>query len=388
MRLWPWRRRAPAVLPPTDDLLLTDQLVRRDVEEALVVREGAVVGGVLAWRGHLRLPPARALEVLQTRLRPLGLTPFIRAEGGDVVVQAVPMAEVTERPRIRVNVVLFVITCVSMLVAGSSFSGSPTFDAFRASVAGTLFVSGIPFAAPLLAILLVHEFGHYFTARYYRASVSLPYFIPAPLLFGTLGAIIRMRSPARDRNTSFDIAAAGPLAGLAVAVPALLIGLEWSRVIPIPAAGYLEFGESILMHWFVQLRFGPLPHGMMIYTHPMADAAWAGFFVTALNLFPVGQLDGGRIAYALFSRHHQTVGKAALAGCVAVGALVSAAGMRTGNPFQGVNWFIWAGLIFFLIGFHHSPPLDDVTPLTPGRRMLGIGCLLLFVLLIPPIPIR
>jgi membrane-associated protease RseP (regulator of RpoE activity) len=371
----------PSPPPASDDLLLTEELVRPGVEEALMVRERDVArGGVLAWRGHLRLPPARALEVLQARLRPFGLTPFIRAEGGDVVVQAIPLGETVVSTRIGVHVVLFVLTCLSTLFAGAFFSGSPTFDALRSTMAGTLFLSGIPFAATLLAILGVHEFGHYFTARYYRAAVSLPYFIPAPpplFLFGTLGALIRMRSPARDRNSLFDIAAAGPLTGLIIAVPALLLGLAWSRVVPTPQGEHMIFGQSLAMRWLIEGMVGPIPRGMMLYTHPMADAAWAGFFVTALNLFPVGQLDGGRIAYALFGRSHRLVGLITVAATLVLGLVTGA-----------VNWFVWAGLLVFLIGLHHSPPLDDVTPVTPTRRVVGVLCLILFVLLLPPIPLE
>src|SRR2546422_2872907 len=217
---------------------------------------------------------------------------------------------------IRDVAVTGVETCASTLVAGTMFTGSPTFDAFRAASGPAWLLSGVPFACTLLATLGVHEFGHYFTARHYRAQVSLPFFIPAPpplFLFGTMGAIIRMRSPARDRNSLFDIAAAGPLAGLAVAVPAVVIGLAWSTVMPAPQGGYLAFGDSLLIRWLVHLRFGSIPGGSMVFTHPVADAAWAGFLVTALNLFPVGQLDGGRIAYALFGRPHPTAGRLTVA---------------------------------------------------------------------------
>jgi membrane-associated protease RseP (regulator of RpoE activity) len=376
MRLWPVRRR-PAVAPPPEYLSATAELLRPIVEEVMVIREDAVRHGALLWRGRLRTAPSRALPLLLTRWRPWGYTPFLRAEGSEVALQAVPLAEATAPRRVGIHVVLFVLTCVSTLIAGAAFRGSPTFDAFRSTLVGTLFVSGVPFAATLLTILAVHEFGHYFTARRHGAVVSLPYFIPAPpplFLFGTLGALIQMRSPARDRNALFDIAAAGPLAGLAVALPALVVGLEWSHVVP--AVEHLAFGQSLLLRWLVHLRFGPIPEGMMVYTHPVADAAWAGFFVTALNLFPVGQLDGGRIAYALFGRAHRAVGAVTVAATLALGLI-------TASP----NWFVWAALVMLLVGFHHSPPLDDLTPLSPGRRLLGAACLVLFVLIIPPVPI-
>src|SRR5207247_1969660 len=200
---------------------------------------------------------------------------------------------------------------------------------------------------------------------------------PPPFLFGTLGAIIRMRSPARDRNSLFDIAAAGPLAGLVIAVPALILGLTWSTIVPEPPQGHVVFGGSLLMGTLTQMLVGPIPRGMMLFTHPMADAAWVGFFVTALNLFPVGQLDGGRIAYALFGRRHRLVGVTTFAALLALGVVTGA-----------INWMVWAALLFFLVGFHHSPPIDDVTPLTPGRWLVGVICLLLLVLLIPPVPIQ
>src|SRR5207244_1450061 len=257
------------------------------------------------------------------RFRPLGYTPYLREEAGLVALQALPVTETAPRWRIGVNVALFVLTCLSTLVAGLSFVGSPTFDALRTDPSAARFLAGAPFAGTLLAILGVHELGHYFTARHYRASVSLPYFIPAPFLFGTLGAIILMRSPARDRNSLFDIAAAGPLAGLAVALPAGLLGFAWSSVVPVPPGGYMAFGDSVLTWGLSYLRFGHIPPGYMLFTHPIADAAWAGFLVTALNLFPVGQLDGpagrgsglSRPDAPVDSTADQPVGRDPLAGC-------------------------------------------------------------------------
>jgi membrane-associated protease RseP (regulator of RpoE activity) len=211
--------------------------------------------------------------------------------------------------------------------------------------------------------------------------VSLPYFIPAPppLVFGTLGAIIRMRSPGRDRNALFDIAVAGPLSGLVLALAAVGIGLGWSHVAPVPRLDVPlpRYGDSLLMRLMTYLTFGPIPEGSDVFVHPVALAGWVGLFVTALNLFPVGQLDGGRIAYALFGTRHRLVGQLTVVGMVGLGLTTGA-----------VNWFAWAALVMLLVGFHHQPPLDDITPLSPARRIAGACSLLLLVVLIPPIPIE
>jgi membrane-associated protease RseP (regulator of RpoE activity) len=375
MRLWPFRRRAALAPLYSHDLLLGEEQLRELAEEVMVIKERQIRGGIILFRGELRTEPARALDTLLTRFAPLGYTPFLRADGEGVVLQAWPLGEVVERPRPVLNLVLFILTALSTLAAGALLGGGFDLTSPTAWLTG-----GGPFALTLLSILGVHEFGHYFTARYYKAAVSLPYFIPAPppiFLFGTLGAIIRMRSPARDRNSLFDIAAAGPLAGLMIAIPAILLGLSWSVVDKVPPGEFLRFGDPLLLRWLVYLKFGTIPEGMDVFLHPVALAGWVGFFVTALNLFPVGQLDGGRIAYALFGRWHRTVGIVTFVSLLALGAVTNSA-----------NWFVWAALLFFLIGFHHSPPLDDLTPLSPARRLVGVACLILLVLLIPPVPIE
>jgi len=326
--------------------------------------------------------------------RPLAADPFTTTNGHTLPRPAAPPRR---RPRGPVwNIVLFVLTCFTTLLAGTMFSGSPTFDAFRTSREPFQWIlSGLPFAATLLAILVVHEFGHYFTARARGAAVSLPYFIPAPpviFMAGTLGAIIRMRSAVRDRNALFDIAAAGPLAGLAVALPAAMLGLAWSTLVPAPPGPHLVFGESVLTRVLVWLRFGALPDGMVVSTHPIADAAWFGFLVTALNLLPAGQLDGGRIGYALLPRHHATLGRVTVAALVTLGAVVAAlqyvARPELTSLIPGVNWFVLATLIRFALGYGHGPLLDPLEPLTRGRRLVGIACLLLLVLMLPPVLIR
>ena len=374
MRLWSTSRRGAAVPPPSDDLLVIEEILRRRIDDVFDVRESSAQGRGVIFAGSLKASPGHALDVLLDRLRPLGYTPVLRQHGAGAVLEAWPLRERAPRARVGLTLLLFALTCVTTLIAGSG--AFLTFDPFTDPAR---LRTGVPFAFTLLAILGTHEFGHYFTARYHGAAVSLPYFIPAPppFLFGTLGAIIRMGSAVRDRNALFDIAVAGPLAGLAVAVPALLLGLAWSVVAVIPAGGHIVFGDSLLMRALVYASFGRIPAGMDVFVHPVALAGWVGLFVTALNLFPVGQLDGGRIAYALFGRRHRMVGHLTVGCLVALGAI-------TWSP----NWLVWAALVFFFVGFRHSPPLDDVTPLTPGRRIVGYLCLVLLILLIPPVPIE
>jgi membrane-associated protease RseP (regulator of RpoE activity) len=375
MRFWPSPRRPAVSPPPSDDSRVVEDVLCRRVDDVFDVRARAAHGRGVVFTGALKASPGRALDILLDRLGPIGYTPRLRRRRAEDVLEAWPLRETTA-PRVRVglNVMLFLLTCLTTLIAGSG-----AFLVFDPLAHPARLLAGVPFAFTLLAILGTHEFGHYFTARHHGAAVSLPYFIPAPppFLFGTLGAIIRMGSAIRDRNALFDIAVAGPLAGLVVAIPAVMVGLGWSAVAAIPTGGHIVFGDSLLMRGLVYLIFGRIPAGMDVFIHPVALAGWVGLFVTALNLFPVGQLDGGRIAYALFGRHHRTVGY------VTVGSLVALAAV-TWAP----NWLVWAALVFFFVGVRHSPPLDDVTPLTPRRRLLGYACLGLLVLLIPPVPIQ
>jgi len=376
MRFWPLVRHPRYAIPAS--LPFAQEALRRQVEDVLLVKEEEVRGLVLRWGGHLVAAPARALPIVEQRFRPYGFTPFLKREKDVTWIEAVPLANVVARSRPGLAIGLFLLTVLSTLVAGGLWSNSLPFVTFDPLKDPMQLLRGAPFALTLLGILGTHEFGHYFTARSYGASVSLPYFIPAPppLPFGTLGAVIVMRSPARDRNSLFDIAVAGPLAGLVVAVPALLLGLSWSRLAPVTADA-MSFGDSLLMRFLTYVVFGRIPDGMDVFVHPVALAGWVGLFVTALNLFPVGQLDGGRIAYALFGARHRQVSIATFFGLLALGAV-----------FRSMNWIVFAGFVALLIGFHHAPPLDDVTPLSPRRYAVGVFCLVLLILLIPPVPIQ
>lgn len=284
--------------------------------------------------------------------------------------------ETLERPvRPWVNWLLFALTVVTTTWAGPAHQGINLLrDPGR-------FGAGLPYSIALLAILGVHELGHYFTARHHRIRVTPPYFIPVPIALGTFGAFIQMRSPTENRDALFDVAVAGPLAGLVVAIPALLIGLHTSTVIPGDAVGGplstngTSAGSSILFALLAKVSLGPaLEYGHVLRLSPLAFAGWLGLMVTALNLLPIGQLDGGHIAYAMFGHRVGTV-----VSTVAMWSLVLLA------IFVWLGLVIWAILVFFIAGTA-IPPLNDLTPLTPARQGLGYVSFVVLLLILMPLP--
>jgi membrane-associated protease RseP (regulator of RpoE activity) len=197
-----------------------------------------------------------------------------------------------------------------------------------------------------------------------------------------MGAIIRMRSPMPNRRVIFDVGIAGPLAGLCVALPLTVLGLFLSRIVPqLPEdAGVLQFGEPLLFKVLARLILGPVPEGATILAHPIAFAGWVGFFVTALNLVPAGQLDGGHVTYAMLGRRHDKV---------ALLAVLALFGMTGYTLFSASPNFSWAAIggLLLSFGYRHPPPLNDLTPLDPWRRRLGVLTCGLFVTLFTPVPI-
>lgn len=242
------------------------------------------------------------------------------------------------------------------------------------------FADGVSYAVALLAILLAHEFGHYILARVHDVDATLPFFIPAPPLFliGTLGAFIRMRSMPRDRRALFDVGAAGPWAGIAVAVPLLVLGLALSEVKPLEPSpgGAFYLGESLLLKALMWLVLGVDDGDVTIVLHPIAMAGWVGLLVTALNLMPVGQLDGGHIVYAaLGARGHRAV---------SLGTITALIVLVLGGA---TSWLVWA-LLLLALGLRHPRIVDDDAPLDPVRRWGAVASLLLFVLTFMPEPLR
>ena len=377
-----WSRRAPEESPSWEELFPLEAMLRTQLDDVLIVQERRLVGRSMAFGGRLLVSPGAAVERLRPRLAPHGYTPFVREDHGTVWVHAVDQADVVAPARPLLHLGLFLATVLTTLLAGTlMLGGVPPGELWRNP---SRILVGLPFSAALLGILGVHEFGHYAFGRRHGMPVSLPYFIPVPpvppFLLGTLGAVIRLRGAIRDRRALFDMAVAGPLAGLVVAVPVYVLGLKLSsvvRVAPAPSGeGYIQFGDALLPKLLERLTLGALPPGFDIMLHPVGVAAWFGFFVTALNLIPAGQLDGGHIVYALFGRRHALISK------LAVGALVV-----IGLAFGSVNWLVWAVLIVTLMGFRHGPTMDDITPLDSWRCALGVFALILLVLLLPPVPL-
>lgn len=288
------------------------------------------------------------------------------------------------RPRPWRHIILFLLTVVSTMLVGAYHFAAfhADFGAQTLDLSGTeLWLSGFWYSASILAILGAHEFGHYYACRYYGVDASLPYFLPAPLpLTGTLGAFIRIRQLIPGKRQLFDIGIAGPIAGFVVAVPLLLLGMGLSRVTELPSdtRGFIELGEPLLFRAVAWLFWGTPPEGFSINMHPMAFAAWFGLLATALNLFPIGQLDGGHISYAVLGRRSTAV---------TLGTLL----VLIGLTFVSMSWLVWTVLtVVMLLAFgpRHPRTIDEDVPLDRGRLWLAGFAVVMFILCFTPAPLE
>jgi len=301
---------------------------------------------------------------------------------------ALPTAAEPELPPVRwkLPLGLFVATVVSVFLTGAGWDAPKEADYVWLL---THLYRGWTFAVPLMAILVTHEAGHYIAARIHGVPASLPMFIPLPIFspFGTMGAVIGMSSRIRSRNALLDIGAAGPLAGMAVAIPVLVWGLMQSEVKAIEGSGLME-GQCLLYVGIKQLLFGTIPAGHDVFLHPTAFAGWTGLFVTMINMLPVLQLDGGHIAYALFGDRQAVFGKVvhySLPLWFVFNYLV----YREASP--GMPWLVWFGLLMLMrraAGGEEHPPYDPGETLSPMRKVVAVGTLLMFVLIFMPTPLR
>ena len=284
--------------------------------------------------------------------------------------------------RLWLHALLFGLTVVTTTMVGLSHYAAflSDFGAQRVSAGWGSIGYGAWYSATILAILGAHEMGHYLACRYYRVDASLPYFIPMPLvLTGTFGAVIRIREPIRYKRALFDIGIAGPIAGFLVAVPALFAGMWLSNVVPLPRQMTgLELGEPLLFKAAAWLVWGTPPGGLALNMHPMAFAAWFGLLATALNLFPIAQLDGGHISYAVFGPRATYITYASLAVAMTLTTVSR-------------SWIVWTVMIvalLFIAGPRHPRVVDEVMPLDRTRLWLAGFALVMFVLCFTPAPIE
>ncbi len=240
--------------------------------------------------------------------------------------------------------------------------------------------SGMWFSLSVLAILGAHEWGHYAACRWYGVDASLPFFLPAPLpLTGTFGAFIRIRDAIPHKRALFDIGASGPFAGFVVAVPLLALGLAWSRLVPMPdRPEMIALGEPLVYRVAQYAIWGALPDGQVLNLHPVAIAAWFGLLATALNLFPIAQLDGGHVAYAVFGRHARWI-------------TLATAGVAIGLAFMSISWVAWALMmvvVLAVVGVQHPQTLDDHLPLDRRRLALAAAAALVFLVCFTSQPVE
>lgn len=288
--------------------------------------------------------------------------------------------------RVWLNVLLFIVTGFTTFFVGFSHSLNYQYadivaaEDFRISLDmlmdPQIIFLNIIYSFVLLGILLSHEMGHFLSARYYRIDATLPFFIPFPTLIGTLGAFIKIKSPITRKRQLFDIGVAGPLTGFVLAVPALIIGLFLSKAVaPLSREGGVFLGEPLLLKLAGSMIFKGAPPESDLILHPVAFAGWVGVLVTALNLFPIGQLDGGHVFYALLGKKSLRYSRYILAAFVLMGI------------FFWAGWFLWAVLIGFL-GLKHPQIIDESAPLSPRRKWIAVCILIIFILSFIPDPIK
>lgn len=377
---------------------------------------------IVRYRGQLLGEDSvAAYDQLADAVRGLNLTPLFRKgeDGRQVIylVQSLPTPRTNTR--VHINIILFILTIISMLLTGVEIppSAVPADGSFPFQYLLLHIFSGWPFALSMMGILFAHEMGHYVACRIYKVPATLPYFLPAPPQIsplGTFGAFIAMRGIPKNKRILFDVGVAGPIAGLIVAIPVLFIGLSLSELSPIQHAppgmfGWLEgnsifyllskymvFGQllpapvstgglSQAVYWLQYFFSGsPIPFGGMdVQLHSVALAGWAGLLVTALNLVPVGTLDGGHVAYGLFGDKARKIFPFAIGALIALMLLPALFTFSLGSI--NLSWMLWVFILLWL-GKVRAQPLDEITELDPPRRVLGYVMLIVFVLLFTPIP--
>jgi membrane-associated protease RseP (regulator of RpoE activity) len=361
---------------------------------------------------------AAAYDQLADGLKPYNITPLFRDEMGASVIYLAPsLAPPKAFASVYINVTLFILTFIAMLIMGAEIPPElmPTDGSFPFTLLLQYMYTGWPFALSMMGILLAHEMGHYIACRIYKVPATLPFFLPAPFIspLGTFGAFIAMRGIPKNKRTLFDVGVAGPIAGLVISLPVLFLGLHLSHlggIEDLPGntsflegnslfyllSKYAVFGKLLpepvtygglapAVYWIRYYLTGlPLPvGGSDVQLHMVALAGWAGLFVTALNLLPVGTLDGGHVAYGLFGERARRIFPIAIG--VLVGLMLLPALINFSFMSINYSWLLWVVILFWL-GNVRTQPFDDITPLDTKRRLIGYVMLASFILLFTPIP--
>ncbi len=342
------------------------------VSDCIAIEEHIEDKGIPVIRGTLLIDSEQAFKIIAERLKPFNLTPLLIKKNKKVEfrIREVPKQKPSKS---WINLVLFIATIFTTIVAGSFLAGANPFNIPKD------LLLGIPFSIALLLIIGSHELGHYFACKRRGIRATLPYFLPAPPPFpiGTFGAIIKIKAPIQDKKGLIEVGAAGPIIGFILAIPITIIGLQLSSIQPTIAEAMTNrilLGNS-LMFWALSELFTNVPVGYDLSLHPVAFAGWVGMLITALNLIPIGQLDGGHISYALLGK------KAKFIAWPFIGLMVF-----LGTYWMG--WIIWAIFILVLIGIKHPPPLDDVTPLDTPHKIMGYVSLFIFTIAFTPVPFK
>ena len=362
-------------------------------------------GAIARYRGQLISEDSvSAYDQLADSLKPYDITPMFRLDHGQQLVFLAPKKPDPKPTRVSINIVLFILTVLSVMLVGAQQSVAPTSPGVLGQIIAFIqsMLTGWPYALSLMSILLAHEFGHYFMSRHHKTAATLPYFIPLPFPpLGTMGAAILMQSTPKNKRVLFDIGVAGPLAGIIVAIPILFYGLSLSHLAIItPVNGMIEEEGNSLLYLFAKyFMFGkllPAPislHGMTfglywlryfftgqpapvgatdVFISSIAFAGWAGLLVTALNLIPAGTLDGGHVIYSLFGDSAKKLFPFIWGALILLG-------------FVWNGWWIWAILLLWL-GRVHAEPLDQITQLDSGRRAIAVLVIIIFILTFSPVP--
>jgi membrane-associated protease RseP (regulator of RpoE activity) len=372
-RLAAKERVAPPPIP-TDNVAAYESVL---LPMLFITGRKYIVNGV-EFEGKLRGKTEDTFERIREAFVDEPFTPIlVEGEGNDVrlILLRGRKEQAAEAPRWWLHWLLFFATMATTTWAGALHAGVDLLQQPER------FAVGLPYSLALLLILGSHELGHYFTARHHGIQVTPPFFIPVPFALGTFGAFIKIKSLTPNRRALFDVAVAGPLAGLVFAVPALLIGLQYSQVLPGEAPTLLgsagvNIDSSVLMAFLAHVSLGASAlEGHRLLLHPLAFAGWLGLLITALNLFPIGQLDGGHMSHAMFgSRNAHSLSIVALVSLFLLALFV----------WQGL--LLWAFVVYFIAGTLDAPAANDVTPVGIARKALGYFAFLLLLLIIVPVP--